>query len=83
MDRLLVAVQAQLRRDGFDGAAYLFRNKSGTRIKIVCADAQGMWLAHVLVSKYADHIPLNRLIGMLLRSGVELPISTLSERVGA
>ncbi len=40
-------------------------------------------LAHVLISKYADHIPLNRLIGMLLRSGVELPISTLSEWVGA
>lgn len=44
MDRLLVTVQAQLRRDGFDGAAYVFRNKSGTRIKIVCADAQGVWL---------------------------------------
>lgn len=40
-------------------------------------------LAHVLISKYADHIPLNRLIGMLLRSGMELPISTLSEWVGA
>jgi transposase len=40
-------------------------------------------LAHMLISKYADHIPLNRLIGMLLRSGVELPISTLSEWVGA
>ncbi|MDZ4811927.1 MAG: IS66 family transposase [Pseudomonadota bacterium] len=40
-------------------------------------------LAHVLISKYADHIPLNRLIGMLLRSGVELPISTLSEWVDA
>jgi transposase len=44
MDRLLMTVQSQLRRDGFDGAAYLFRNKSGTRIKIVCADAQGVWL---------------------------------------
>ena len=40
-------------------------------------------LAHVLISKYADHIPLNRQISMLLRSGVELPISTLSEWVGA
>jgi transposase len=40
-------------------------------------------LAHVLISKYADHIPLNRQIGMLQRSGVELPISTLSEWVGA
>ena len=39
MDRLLVLVQTQFGRDGFDGAAYAFRNCSGTRLKIVCADA--------------------------------------------
>ena len=44
MDRLLVMAQATLQRDGFDGAAYIFRNKSGTRIKVVCADAQGVWV---------------------------------------
>lgn len=44
MDRLLVTVQTQLHRDWFDGGAYVFRNKSGNRIKIVCADAQGVWL---------------------------------------
>ena len=44
MDRLLLAVQTALQRDGFDGSAYVFRNKSGTRIKMVCADAQGVWL---------------------------------------
>ncbi|HWS27224.1 MAG TPA: IS66 family insertion sequence element accessory protein TnpB [Xanthomonadales bacterium] len=44
MDRLLVLVQTQFGRDGFDGGAYLFRNRSGSRLKIVCADAQGVWL---------------------------------------
>jgi len=40
-------------------------------------------LAHVLISKYADHLPLYRQRQMLLRSGVELSTSTLSEWVGA
>lgn len=44
MDRLLVLVQTQFGRDGFDGAAYAFRNRSGTRLKVLCADAQGVWL---------------------------------------
>ena len=36
MDRLLVLVQTQLGRDGFDGGAYVFRNRSGTRLNL-CA----------------------------------------------
>jgi transposase len=44
MDRLLLLVQTQLSGDGFDGGAYVFRNKSGTRMKIICADANGVWL---------------------------------------
>ncbi len=44
MDRLLVLVQTQFARDGFDGAAYVFRNRAGSRLKLVCADAQGVWL---------------------------------------
>jgi transposase len=39
-------------------------------------------LAHVLVSKYKDSIPLNRLSGIYERSGVELPVSTLADWVG-
>lgn len=39
-------------------------------------------LAHVLISKYADHLPLTRQSDMLGRSGVELPVSTLCEWVG-
>ncbi|HET6320246.1 MAG TPA: IS66 family insertion sequence element accessory protein TnpB [Chloroflexota bacterium] len=44
MDRLLVRVQTDLGRDAFDGAAYVFRNRAGTRIKLLCCDAQGVWL---------------------------------------
>lgn len=40
-------------------------------------------LAHVLISKFADHIPLYRLEGMLERSEVSLPGSTLGAWVGA
>ena len=40
-------------------------------------------LAHVLISKYADHIPLYRLESMLERSEVSLPGSTLGAWVGA
>ena len=38
--------------------------------------AAGM-LAHVITSKYCDHIPLNRQSGMFRRQGLELPPSTL------
>lgn len=38
-------------------------------------------LAHVLVSKFADHLPLNRQEAMLRRQGIELPLSTLCDWV--
>ncbi len=44
IDRLLVTVQTVLGRDAFDGGAYVFRNRSGSRIKVVCCDGQGVWL---------------------------------------
>ena len=40
-------------------------------------------LAHVLTSKYADHLPLNRLEGIFARHGVELSRSTLCDWVAA
>jgi transposase len=40
-------------------------------------------LAHVLVAKYADHLPLNRQEAIFARAGVALPRSTLAEWVGA
>ena len=39
-------------------------------------------LAHVLTSKYADHIPLNRLQGMLRRHSVEVSMATMCDWVG-
>jgi transposase len=44
IDRLLIMVQELLGRDAFDGGAYVFRNRSGTRVKVVCVDGQGVWL---------------------------------------
>jgi transposase len=40
-------------------------------------------LAHVLVSKYADHLPLYRQSEIYAREGVDLERSTLSDWVGA
>jgi transposase len=40
-------------------------------------------LAHVLVSKYADHLPLYRQAGIYARQGIELERSTLADWVGA
>ena len=39
-------------------------------------------LAHVLVSKYADHLPLYRQAEIYAREGVELERSTLADWVG-
>ena len=43
--------------------------------------AEGL-LAHVITSKYADHLPLNRLEGILKRHGVEIRVSTMCDWVG-
>ena len=39
-------------------------------------------LAHVLVAKYADHLPLYRQSTIYAREGVDLPRSTLAEWIG-
>lgn len=39
-------------------------------------------IAHVLVSKYADHLPLYRLSQILARSGIDIHRSTLADWVG-
>ena len=39
-------------------------------------------LAHVLVSKYADHLPLYRQSGIYAREGIDLDRSTLADWVG-
>ena len=42
--------------------------------------AEGL-LAHIITSKYADHLPLNRLEGMLKRHGVDINVSTMCDWV--
>lgn len=44
IDRLLLAIGTVLGRDARDGGAYVFRNRAGTRLKVLCVDAQGVWL---------------------------------------
>jgi len=39
-------------------------------------------LAHIITSKYGDHLPLNRLEGILQRHGVEITVSTMCDWVG-
>ncbi len=39
-------------------------------------------LAHVLVSKYSDHLPLYRQSGIYAHAGVDLDRSTLADWVG-
>ena len=40
-------------------------------------------LEHMVVSKYSDHCPLHRLHRIYARSGVAIPVSTLSDWTGA
>ncbi len=44
--------------------------------------AEASVLAHVVVSKIVDHCPLHRLHRIYERSGVNIPVSTLSEWMG-
>lgn len=41
--------------------------------------ADASLLAHVVVSKYADHTPLHRLSRIYARSGADIPVSTLAD----
>ena len=45
--------------------------------------ADASLLAHVVVSKYADHTPLTRLAGIYARSGATIAVSTMSDWVAA
>ena len=45
IDRLLVMLATELGHDPRAGGAYVFRNRAGSRIKVVCVDATGVWLS--------------------------------------
>ena len=55
----------------------------GPKRVIVKRSADSSLLAHVVVSKYADHTPLTRQSRIFARGGAAIPVSTLSEWVNA
>ena len=60
----------------------LHRSSRGANRPIARGLAGPGLLAHVLVAKYCDHLPLYRQSGMYAREGVELERSTLAGWVG-
>lgn len=44
IDGLSLRIQERLGRSPCDGNAYVFRNRSGTRLKLVVWDGSGVWL---------------------------------------
>lgn len=57
IDRLLAKVGGELGCDARDGGAYVFRNRVGTRIKVLCLDAQGVWLSTRRLHEGTFHWP--------------------------
>ena len=51
MDGLARLCRDVLQSDPFSGAAFVFRNRRRTAIKILVYDGQGFWLAHKRLSK--------------------------------
>ena len=45
IDRLLVLIAALLGHAPTEGGAFVFRNRAGTRIKVLHVDPHGVWLA--------------------------------------
>jgi transposase len=46
MDRLCRICRAELLSEPLSGAVFVFRNRRGTAIKLLCYDGQGFWLCH-------------------------------------
>lgn len=57
IDRLLAKVWDELGQDVRAGGAYAFRNRSSTRMKVVCVDAQGVWLCTRRLHEGSFHWP--------------------------
>ena len=51
IDRLCRVCRAELVADPFSGAVFVFRNRSGTALKLLCYDGQGFWLCHKRLSR--------------------------------
>lgn len=51
IDGLAAVCRRQLQRDPMDGAAFVFRNRGGTGVKILFYDGQGFWLCQKRLSQ--------------------------------
>lgn len=51
IDGLAAVCRQQLDQDPFSGCLFLFRNRRGTAIKILCYDSQGFWICMKRFSK--------------------------------
>lgn len=50
IDGLARLCREQLQADPFSGAAFIFRNRRATAIKLLCYDGQGFWMMHKRLS---------------------------------
>jgi transposase len=50
IDGLARVCKDHLEEDPFSGALYVFRNRRGTSIKVICYDSQGFWLCQKRLS---------------------------------
>ncbi len=51
IDGLAALCRQRLREDPMDGAIFVFRNRRGTALKLLCYDGQGFWLCHKRLSQ--------------------------------
>jgi len=79
IDGLSQFVQNELHRKPCDGTAYVFCNRSRTRLKVLCWDGNGVWLCQRRLHKglfvwprdSATHLTLNNEQWHWLFSGVD------------
>jgi transposase len=48
IDRLAAVCRQALAENPLSGALYVFRNRAGTTLKILCYDGQGYWLSRTV-----------------------------------
>jgi len=51
IDGLARLCREALQQDPFSGAAFVFRNRRGTALKVLLYDGQGFWLCHKRLSR--------------------------------
>lgn len=51
IDGLAALCRQRLQADPMDGAIFVFRNRRGTSLKILCYDGQGFWLCQKRLSQ--------------------------------